>query len=150
MTCDLCLLVFSMTDLVYLTLLSGATTQKDTKVPTDAWEYLIRRALNDAAYNNLDYVAYCPHTPCCSKGPCKDAKFLWVSKRTTLVTHSAMLPDKKYSAHYSSTHADAAGRSASDHTTFTPLTCSRSLTLSPNASNATALPRRYEPDRYCR
>lgn len=33
------------------------------RIPDDAWDYQIRKALNDAAYNGLDYVPYCSTMP---------------------------------------------------------------------------------------
>lgn len=48
------------------------------KVPDDAWEYHIRRTLNDAAYNSLEYVPYSSTMPVQPKndGP----KFIWKRK----------------------------------------------------------------------
>ena len=43
--------------------LSCRRPQAHAKVPEDAWEYQIRKALNDAAYNGLDYVPYCSTMP---------------------------------------------------------------------------------------
>ena len=37
--------------------------QAHAKVPDEAWEYQIRKALNDAAYNGLEYVGYCSTMP---------------------------------------------------------------------------------------
>lgn len=51
--------------------------QAHVKIPDDAWEYQIRKTLNDAAYNGLDYVPYCSTMPVQPK--CDDAKFIWVS-----------------------------------------------------------------------
>lgn len=51
--------------------------QAHIKIPDDAWEYQIRKTLNDAAYNGLDYVPYCSTMPVQPK--CDDAKFIWVS-----------------------------------------------------------------------
>jgi hypothetical protein len=51
--------------------------QVHAKIPDDAWEYQIRKALNDAAYNGLDYVPYCSTMPV--QANCKDPKFMWVS-----------------------------------------------------------------------
>ncbi|KAL6777724.1 hypothetical protein ACKKBG_A15390 [Auxenochlorella protothecoides x Auxenochlorella symbiontica] len=48
------------------------------KIPDDAWEYQIRKTLNDAAYNGLDYVPYCSTMPVQPK--CDDAKFIWKKK----------------------------------------------------------------------
>jgi hypothetical protein len=53
-------------------------SQVHTKVPDDAWEYQIRKALNDAAYNGLDYVPYCSTMPVQDK--CEDPKFMWKKK----------------------------------------------------------------------
>jgi hypothetical protein len=50
------------------------------KVPDDAWEYQIRKSLNDAAYNGLDYVPYCSTMPIPSKTDEKDVKFMWKKK----------------------------------------------------------------------
>eukprot|EP00879_Flechtneria_rotunda_P033213 GHRR01036760.1.p1 GENE.GHRR01036760.1~~GHRR01036760.1.p1 ORF type:complete len:117 (-),score=0.52 GHRR01036760.1:29-379(-) len=47
-------------------------------VPTDAWEYQMRKALNDAAYNNLDYVPYSPKMPV----PAKEDKPAWMWVRS--------------------------------------------------------------------
>lgn len=46
-------------------------------VPEDAWEYQIRKSLNDAAYNGLQYVPYCSTMPVQEK--CDEPKFMWVS-----------------------------------------------------------------------
>lgn len=54
--------------------------QDGAKIPDDAWEYHIRKALNDAAYQNLEYVPYCSTMPvrkACDAQP----KFMWVSTR---------------------------------------------------------------------
>lgn len=45
-------------------------------VPDDAWEYQIRKSLNDAAYNGLQYVPYCSTMPVQVK--CDEPKFMWV------------------------------------------------------------------------
>lgn len=50
--------------------------QAHVKIPEDAWEYQIRKSLNDAAYNGLDYVPYCSTMPVQPK--CDEAKFIWV------------------------------------------------------------------------
>ncbi|KAK2078184.1 hypothetical protein QBZ16_004052 [Prototheca wickerhamii] len=47
-------------------------------IPEDAWEYQIRKSLNDAAYNGLDYVPYCSTMPVQPK--CDEAKFIWRKK----------------------------------------------------------------------
>ena len=52
--------------------------QADAKIPDDAWEYQIRKSLNDAAYNGLDYVPYCSLMPVPKH--CDDPKFMWVSQ----------------------------------------------------------------------
>lgn len=49
--------------------------QAHNKIPDDAWEYQIRKALNDAAYNGLDYVPYCSTMPV--QEVCEDPKFIW-------------------------------------------------------------------------
>lgn len=51
--------------------------QAHVPVPDDAWEYQIRKSLNDAAYNGLQYVPYCSTMPVQEK--CDDPKFMWVS-----------------------------------------------------------------------
>lgn len=43
------------------------------------------RSLNDAAYNSLKYVPFCPHTPTCAK--CEHAKFTWRKVGCGAVTH---------------------------------------------------------------
>ncbi|KAI8104352.1 hypothetical protein M9434_002910 [Picochlorum sp. BPE23] len=50
------------------------------KIPDDAWEYQIRKSLNDAAYNGLDYVPYCSTMPV--QEHCEDPKFMWKKKGT--------------------------------------------------------------------
>lgn len=50
--------------------------QAHNPIPDDAWEYQIRKSLNDAAYNGLQYVPYCSTMPVQEK--CDDAKFMWV------------------------------------------------------------------------
>ena len=52
--------------------------QSHAKIPDDAWEYQIRKALNDAAYNGLEYVPYCSTMPVQEK--CEDPKFMWRKK----------------------------------------------------------------------
>lgn len=52
--------------------------QAHNKIPDDAWEYQIRKALNDAAYNGLDYVPYCSTMPV--QESCDDPKFMWRKK----------------------------------------------------------------------
>ncbi len=52
--------------------------QSHAKIPEDAWEYQIRKALNDAAYNGLEYVPYCSTMPVQEK--CEDPKFMWRKK----------------------------------------------------------------------
>ncbi|CAK0762439.1 hypothetical protein CVIRNUC_002957 [Coccomyxa viridis] len=48
------------------------------KIPDDAWEYQIRKSLNDAAYNGLQYVPYCSTMPV--QKVCDDARFIWKKK----------------------------------------------------------------------
>lgn len=50
--------------------------QAQARIPDDAWEYQIRKSLNDAAYNGLDYVPYCSTMPVTEKTD--DVKFIWV------------------------------------------------------------------------
>ena len=52
--------------------------QVGAKIPGDAWEYQIRKSLNDAAYNGLDYVPYCSLMPI-PKEATEEARFMWVS-----------------------------------------------------------------------
>ncbi|GIL42782.1 hypothetical protein Vafri_165 [Volvox africanus] len=47
------------------------------KIPSTAWEYHIRKQLNDAAYNHLEYVPYCSTMPVPQR--CEEPKFMWVS-----------------------------------------------------------------------
>lgn len=51
--------------------------QANHAVPSDAWEYHMRKSLNDAAYRSLDYVPYCSTMPVQPGAP--TAKFMWVS-----------------------------------------------------------------------
>eukprot|EP00201_Polytomella_parva_P000547 CAMPEP_0175077644 /NCGR_PEP_ID=MMETSP0052_2-20121109/23533_1 /TAXON_ID=51329 ORGANISM="Polytomella parva, Strain SAG 63-3" /NCGR_SAMPLE_ID=MMETSP0052_2 /ASSEMBLY_ACC=CAM_ASM_000194 /LENGTH=88 /DNA_ID=CAMNT_0016347189 /DNA_START=12 /DNA_END=275 /DNA_ORIENTATION=+ len=44
-------------------------------VPDSAWEFHLRRSLNDAAYSSLDYVPYCSTMPVQKK--CDQPKFMW-------------------------------------------------------------------------
>ncbi|KAG2442642.1 hypothetical protein HXX76_002726 [Chlamydomonas incerta] len=48
------------------------------KIPKNAWEYHIRRQLNDAAYNHLEYVPYCSTMPVQPR--CEEPKFMWKRK----------------------------------------------------------------------
>lgn len=50
--------------------------QAHATIPDDAWEYHIRKSLNDAAYKGLDYVPYCTTMPL--KPQSDNVKFLWV------------------------------------------------------------------------
>lgn len=59
-------------------LLTKYSTQATNKIPDDAWEYQIRKALNDAAYNGLEYVPYCSTMPV--QESCEDPKFMWRKK----------------------------------------------------------------------
>jgi hypothetical protein len=44
-------------------------------IPEDAWEYQVRKSLNDAAFQNLQFQGVCHHMPVC-KGGCKTAGFM--------------------------------------------------------------------------
>ena len=55
------------------------------KIPGDAWEYQIRKSLNDAAYNGLDYVPYCSLMPIPKETD--DARFMWVRFLRSAVWH---------------------------------------------------------------
>ena len=63
-------------------LMRGAVTavllarQAHVPIPDDAWEYHIRKALNDAAYQGLEYVPYCTTMPV--KPNSEDVAFMWV------------------------------------------------------------------------
>eukprot|EP00798_Chlamydomonas_sp_ICE-L_P020454 gene20454-27242_t len=48
------------------------------KIPDQAWDYHIRRSINDAAYNSLDYVPYASTMPVPQK--CDNPKFMWRKK----------------------------------------------------------------------
>uniref|UniRef100_A0A061RUH1 Uncharacterized protein n=1 Tax=Tetraselmis sp. GSL018 TaxID=582737 RepID=A0A061RUH1_9CHLO len=55
---------------------------EDIPIPSDAHEYHIRKALNDAAYRGLDYVAYDPNMPLSKEGcPTDEARFIWRKKK---------------------------------------------------------------------
>jgi hypothetical protein len=47
----------------------------DTPIPDNAWEYQIRKANNDAAFQNLDYKPYCGCMPICKEG-CNNPHFM--------------------------------------------------------------------------
>ena len=53
-------------------------SQANAKIPDDAWEYHIRKGLNDAAYNGLAYVPYCSTMPV--QKECEDPRFMWKKK----------------------------------------------------------------------
>lgn len=57
--------------------------QAHNPIPEDAWEYHMRKALNDSAYNNLSYQPYCSTMPVPKK--CDAPQFAWVSKTAHLV-----------------------------------------------------------------
>ena len=54
--------------------------QAHAKIPDDAWEYHIRKSLNDAAYNGLAYLPYCSTMPV--QKECEDPRFMWKKKGT--------------------------------------------------------------------
>ncbi len=37
--------------------------QEGAHVPADAWEYMVRKANNDAAFQTLDFKSHCSHIP---------------------------------------------------------------------------------------
>ena len=51
--------------------------QAHAPIPDDAWEYQIRKSLNDAAYQGLDYVPYCTTMPVQANS--ENVAFMWVS-----------------------------------------------------------------------
>jgi hypothetical protein len=51
--------------------------QVHATIPDDAWEYHIRKSLNDAAYKGLDYVPYNTTMPLTPQSD--NVKFIWVS-----------------------------------------------------------------------
>jgi hypothetical protein len=51
-------------------------SQKHNKIPDDHWEYQMRKMLNDASYQGLDYLPYCSTMPVQAK--CDAPKFVWV------------------------------------------------------------------------
>lgn len=54
------------------------SAQAHNRIPDDAWEYQIRKQLNDAAYQGLDYVPYCSTMPV---QPREDnPKWIWKKK----------------------------------------------------------------------
>ena len=61
--------------------IAGDARQAHAKIPSDAWEYHIRKALNDAAYNGLEYVPYCSTMPV--QEQTASPQFMWVSKNKT-------------------------------------------------------------------
>ncbi|BDA47391.1 hypothetical protein COCOBI_10-2390 [Coccomyxa sp. Obi] len=54
------------------------TSAAHAKIPSDAWEYHIRKALNDAAYNGLEYVPYCSTMPV--QEQTANPQFMWKKK----------------------------------------------------------------------
>ncbi|KAI7835725.1 hypothetical protein COHA_010379 [Chlorella ohadii] len=54
------------------------TAAAHARIPDDAWEYQIRKSLNDAAYNGLDYVPYCSTMPVQPRDD--NPKWLWKKK----------------------------------------------------------------------
>ena len=60
-----------------MTALFFSLPQAHARIPDDAWEYQVRKALNDAAYTGLDYVPYCSTMPVAPR--CEAPKFAWVS-----------------------------------------------------------------------
>lgn len=52
--------------------------QSHARIPDDAWEYQIRKSLNDAAYNGLDYVPYCSTMPVQPRDD--NPKWIWKKK----------------------------------------------------------------------
>ncbi|KAF5835414.1 hypothetical protein DUNSADRAFT_7449 [Dunaliella salina] len=50
----------------------------ENPIPDNAWEFHIRKNLNDAAYNSLKYVPVCCCTPVCAK--CNNPKYMWTRK----------------------------------------------------------------------
>ena len=57
--------------------------QVHNKIPDDHWEYQMRKQLNDACYQGLDYVPFCSTMPVQKK--CDDPKFVWVSAAAIVV-----------------------------------------------------------------
>lgn len=51
---------------------------QEAQIPDDAWEYQIRKSLNDAAFNGLDYVPYCSTMPV--QKDSENPKFIWRKK----------------------------------------------------------------------
>eukprot|EP00192_Tetraselmis_astigmatica_P024296 CAMPEP_0117684918 /NCGR_PEP_ID=MMETSP0804-20121206/21420_1 /TAXON_ID=1074897 /ORGANISM="Tetraselmis astigmatica, Strain CCMP880" /LENGTH=77 /DNA_ID=CAMNT_0005496071 /DNA_START=23 /DNA_END=256 /DNA_ORIENTATION=+ len=55
---------------------------EDIPIPAGAHEYHLRKALNDAAFRGLDYVAYDPNMPIAKEGtPTDEAQFMWRKKK---------------------------------------------------------------------
>jgi hypothetical protein len=52
--------------------------QSHVKIPEDAWEYQIRKSLNDAAYNGLDFVPYSSTMPVQPRDD--NPKWIWKKK----------------------------------------------------------------------
>lgn len=57
--------------------LHRAFAQAHAPIPDDAWEYQVRKSLNDAAYKGLEYVPYCTTMPV--KANSEHVAFMWVS-----------------------------------------------------------------------
>ena len=65
--------------------------QAHVPIPDDAWEYHIRKSLNDAAYQGLEYVPYCTTMPV--KANSEDVAFMWVR----IALSSCATPDSGHS-----------------------------------------------------
>ena len=57
----------------------GAKAAHEAGVPSDAWEYHMRAALQDAAYTSLAYAPACTHAPTCT-GACPRPVWVWKRK----------------------------------------------------------------------
>ena len=61
-------------------------------IPNDAWEYHIRKSLNDAAYQSLEYAPYCSTMPVAKT--CTEPRFMWVSEDCFYGRRHTIRPDR--------------------------------------------------------
>jgi hypothetical protein len=67
-----------------------AAAARKGDIPAEAWEYQMRKALNDAAYSNLAYEPYCPHMPTHHKD-CPHPVFTWVRNTIAFSTNQLQI-----------------------------------------------------------
>jgi len=100
-----------------------AARQAHVPIPDDAWEYQIRKSLNDAAYQGLEYVPYCTTMPV--KANSEDVAFMWVRAAASsceIGVHSRYSQDARSVAGRMSLHRETSGSALStQHAAPAPL-----------------------------